>query len=232
MNEKKSTDNTILPIITYTSTVTAITGFFLPVLFFFICPDFNGKLVYTVILLAIISERFWFSLFTSKEQNPLGVKEDWTFIAVGFSYTLMIILITLDFYLTPFKKSLSLWTFTGAALFSLSFIIRRWAAKTLGRQWAIHLESSDNMNRQLIQSGPYALCRHPIYCAAMIEVLSIPLLFQSYTVLFFSIFVCIPLQIKRTKYEETISLRIFGDKYRKYMITTRAFWPFPKSQKR
>ncbi len=45
-------------------------GLFLPVFLFFLTDDFTGKLFFTSCFLLIGIERFWFSLFTSKEKNP------------------------------------------------------------------------------------------------------------------------------------------------------------------
>lgn len=202
-------------------------GLLLPVVLFFMFGDFAGKLFFTLCFLLIGIERFWFSLFTSKEKNPAAVRQDWTLLAVGLSYTLMMYATIIEFYIRAYQTNLPA-TFTGLLFFAISFLLRYWAVRTLGKQWGIHLEGKEKEGRHLVRTGPYRYIRHPIYLAAMCEVIGIPLFFNAFGSLIFALLVCIPLQIQRTYFEEKNSLAIFGREYQQYKTTTWAYWPWKK----
>lgn len=206
-------------------------GLLLPIFLFLLTGDFFGKLFFTLFFLFIAIERFWFSLFTSKEKNPITVKQDWTFLVVGLTYSAMMYGTILELYLRKFSGYF-LVSGVGLLLFLFSFLLRYWAVRTLGKQWGIHVEGDEQEGRHLVRTGPYRYVRHPIYLAAMLEVVGIPLFFNAFYTLVFALFVCIPLQIKRTYYEEKNSLEIFGGEYRQFMETTWAYWPWKKRNKK
>ncbi len=124
--------------------------------------------------------------------------------------------------------AICLLTLVGFLLFAASFFLRYWAVRTLGKQWAIHVEGHEKEGRHLVRTGPYHYVRHPIYLAAMLEVMGIPLFFNAFYSLIFALLVCIPLQIKRTYYEEKNSLDLFGEEYQQFKETTWAYWPGKK----
>jgi protein-S-isoprenylcysteine O-methyltransferase Ste14 len=202
-------------------------GLFLPVILFFLTNDFFGKLFFTSCFLLIGIERFWFSLFTSKEKNPVTVKQDWTFLVVGLTYSFMMYATIIEFYLRRYHGSFLI-TLAGFLLFTVSFLLRYWAVRTLGKQWAIHVEGHEKEGRHLVRTGPYRYVRHPIYLAAIFEVAGIPLFFNAFYSLIFALLVCIPLQIKRTYFEEKNSMALFGGEYQQYRKTTWAYWPMKK----
>ena len=229
-NRNKGTFGKFIPQMALAGTVLACLALLLPIILYSFSSPFQGKGPFTLFFVAISIERFWFSLFTSKEKNSLKVSEDWTFVAVGFAYTLMMCGVIVEFYVYSHKAGLISLSVAGFIFFSVSLALRYWAVKTLGNQWAIHVEGNNSAGRSLIRSGPYKFVRHPIYLAAMLEVVGISLFFSTYLTLLFSCLICIPLQIKRTYYEEKNSVRIFGEKYFKYKESTWAYWPIRKKQ--
>lgn len=228
-NYPKNRASNVLSFTAFLGTLLAVIGLLLPMILFMSTHTFDGKALFTMFFLAIAIERFWFSLFTSKEKNPLKVSRDWTFVAVGLAYTFMMYGTIIEFY---FHRTTiqSVFIISGLLLFFNSLMIRYWAVKTLGNQWAIHVDSGDKTRRFLIKSGPYQYVRHPIYLAATLEVIGIPLFFGAFYTLIFSILVCIPFQIIRTYYEERNSIEIFGDEYRQYKKSTWAFLPIKKGE--
>lgn len=166
----------------------AVACLILPILLYLITEDFEGKTVFTLCFLVLGGERLWFSLFTSKDKKPFRVTEDWTFIAVGLSFTLMMYGVIFEFYFGSMGLGWYLSSGVGFMLIGLSIFFRYWAVKSLGDQWAIHLENIGDKNRYLVKSGPYAIVRHPIYFAAMMEVVGIPLFFNAYKTIFFPLY--------------------------------------------
>lgn len=220
----------LLPNLAFLGTVLACVALSFPVVFFFITPQFEWKILLTIAILLICIERFWFSLFTSKNKNPTQVQQDWTFVAVGLSYTFMMLILIVELYFLYERLFLIPLFCLGLVFFIISITVRYWAVKTLGDQWAIHVEGQDKTGRRLVKTGPYGLARHPIYAAAILEFIGIPLIFRAYYALAFSVLICIPLVVKRASFEEKNSITIFGDEYLDYMKTTSAFWPLRKSK--
>ena len=209
--------------------VLAIGGLVLPLALFAYFPDFAGKATFTVIFLLVVIERLWFSLCTSKEKNPIRVQQDWTFVAVGLAYTLLMYVVILEFYLQRSEQGYQIGVGVLAALmFVVSLALRWWSVHHLGSQWAIHVEGSEKADRHLVRTGPYSFVRHPIYLAAMIEVIAIPAFFNGFWSVLFAAVVCVPLIVARTNFEERNSLAIFGTDYEKYQKSTRAYWPVQK----
>ncbi|MCK5242255.1 isoprenylcysteine carboxylmethyltransferase family protein [bacterium] len=221
-----------LTVFSFSGTVLAVLSFLVPIILYRMSPPFFAKIIFTLVYIAVAIERFWFSCFTSRENNPIKVKQDWTLVTVGPAYVLMMNATIIEFYFLRSQTGIMLApSLAGFTLFVFSFFLRQWSVKHLGVQWAIHLEGTEKRGRYIVQTGPYAFVRHPIYLAAMLEVLGIPLFFNSFSTLFLSCLLCIPLFIIRTYYEERNSLQVFGDDYVKYKEKTWAFWPLAKSGK-
>jgi protein-S-isoprenylcysteine O-methyltransferase Ste14 len=110
----------------------------------------------------------------------------------------------------------------GKALFIFGLILAGFGAT--GRAWATTYISGQKL-RTLVRSGPYSLCRNPLYFFSMIlavgfgfctATLTIPLL------IFFSMALLYSFQIRR---EERRLAEVFGDEYKTYIETTPRFIP-------
>jgi len=186
-----------------------------------------GLLIATFVLTTLLVERFYFSLMRSREEKICHIEGDWTVVAVAYSYILMIYIVIYEIYIS--KSTFNLFCFLFGMVFVVaSLVIRWWAAKSLGDQWAIHVDSDRRRTRAprtLITSGPYRHIRHPIYSAAILEILSIPIAFGSLKAFMISLLVGLPLQITRAFYEEKYLYNIFGQDYKKYSLKTPRFVP-------
>jgi protein-S-isoprenylcysteine O-methyltransferase Ste14 len=82
---------------------------------------------------------------------------------------------------------------------------------------------------ELITTGPFSLCRNPIYSSIIVFIIpSLALIFHSG--LIFSIAVVLYIGFKISIHGETIVLRrIFGDKFEKYESSVNEIFPFPRN---
>jgi protein-S-isoprenylcysteine O-methyltransferase Ste14 len=98
-----------------------------------------------------------------------------------------------------------------------------WARITLGRNWSA--EVTFKQDHELIESGPYALARHPIYTGLIVMALGTAINYGRATgfALFFSL--CGGLWWK-ARQEEQIMSRHFPDTYAEYKTRVRAIIPF------
>jgi protein-S-isoprenylcysteine O-methyltransferase Ste14 len=105
----------------------------------------------------------------------------------------------------------------------LGLALAIWARVTLGRNWSGTVTLKEN--HELIQRGPYAAVRHPIYTAMLLmfagtalavgtweAFVGLPLLFLSFWI--------------KYREEEAFMIAQFGDPYRTYMKRVRALVPF------
>lgn len=186
-----------------------------------------GASIFTCFIFFVIIERLWETFFTSKEYKSLSSSEDWSITAVSFYYILMLIFVTLEFFLTDASKHYPV-SLIGLALYLTSFIIRGWGVISLGDQWAIHATSPSKKSSnklRLIIKGPYKYVRHPIYLGVILELIAIPIIAQTYLSLLFVTLVNIPLQILRSRLEEINSISMFGSEYIEYMNRVSGFFP-------
>jgi protein-S-isoprenylcysteine O-methyltransferase Ste14 len=112
----------------------------------------------------------------------------------------------------------------GAAIGVSSFALRGWAAAHLSAYWSMHIEV--RKDHPLIQGGPYAWVRHPIYTAAGLELLGAILMLQSWWSLLAFGLLFVPALTGRIVLEERAMIAHFGDTYRTYMANTPALVRF------
>ncbi len=107
------------------------------------------------------------------------------------------------------------------ALFGL--VIAFWARRTLGGNWSSNVVIKEG--HELIERGPYAYVRHPIYSGLLLMILA--LLLNSGRLTWFIAFVsiCIGLHIKARR-EEKLLTEHFPESYPKYRAKVKALIPF------
>lgn len=98
-----------------------------------------------------------------------------------------------------------------------------WARITLGRNWSG--EVTFKQDHELIESGPYALARHPIYTGLIVMALGTAVNYGRAIgfALLFSICGAVWWKIRQ---EERIMSKHFPDAYAKYKTRVRAIVPF------
>lgn len=230
MLQKKSY---ILTLLAQLGMALSIMAFIVAIVLYFVNSELKHGAPLTISYCLIAGERFWFSLFKSKEKSITKVTDDWTVVAIGLSYIFMMYGTIFELHFIR-HEVVCTWTMTGCILYFIAFGLRWWSVKTLGNQWAIHVDGKgrlNNVKRKLIRNGPYGYVRHPIYLAAIVEVMAIPLIFNAFYVLIFSFLVCIPMQAKRAYFEEKGLSEIFGQEYIEYKDNTPALFPFKKTKR-
>lgn len=98
-----------------------------------------------------------------------------------------------------------------------------WARVTLGRNWSA--EVTFKQGHELIESGPYALARHPIYTGLIAMVLGAALNYGRAVGLGVLVALCGALWWK-ARLEERVMSSHFPDAYAKYKTRVRAIIPF------
>lgn len=181
-------------------------------------PGIQGRYVFSVFALLVAIERIWETFFSTKEKDKFKVVGDWTLVLTNYSYLVTGIIIILEFFHGNAVKNFII-TSIGAVIFVFAGVIRFWAMRTLGRQWAIHAVGPSKLAsglHTLIIKGPYKYIRHPIYLGVILEFIGLALIANAFLSIIFILLVSIPLQILRAKKEEKTSVNRFQQAYVNY----------------
>ena len=98
-----------------------------------------------------------------------------------------------------------------------------WARITLGRNWSA--EVTFKQDHELIESGPYALARHPIYTGIIAMALGTAINYGRVVGFGLLVVVCGGVWWK-ARQEERLMIRHFPDAYAEYRTHVRAIIPF------
>lgn len=113
--------------------------------------------------------------------------------------------------------------FVSAAVCVCGLAFTAWARLTLGRNWSARVTLK--ADHELIQSGPYALVRHPIYTGLFAMALGSVLLIGRVGALVGYIFFIAGFVIKAGR-EEKLMIQQFPEQYADYRKRTKRVVPF------
>jgi protein-S-isoprenylcysteine O-methyltransferase Ste14 len=110
----------------------------------------------------------------------------------------------------------------GLLLTVAGLAITVWARIHLGQFWSARVSLKED--HQLIQSGPYARVRHPIYSGLLLALLGTALFVGQYRAILAVLLVFIAHRQKAAR-EETLLAEQFGEAFQKYREHTGAILP-------
>jgi protein-S-isoprenylcysteine O-methyltransferase Ste14 len=115
----------------------------------------------------------------------------------------------------------------GLTIYLCGFGFMLWARRTLGKNWGVStsLEVKLRDDHELIQSGPYALVRHPMYGGAFVLTLGLLLLYPMWVILVLGGSMIFSLT-RRARREERALAERFGEAWGEYRKRTRFLIPF------
>jgi|SRR3989344_1300597 len=126
---------------------------------------------------------------------------------------------TVDSWLT-IHSIFSYWaTLTGVVVLLFGIVVRIWATVAFSRNKVkvLQLSAPDT----LVQDGPYAYSRNPLYVGIFCMVLGVALLLGSVTAVLFSVLLLFFANWWIQTREEPSLLKKFGDSYKNYLQVTR-----------
>ena len=115
----------------------------------------------------------------------------------------------------------------GLSLYLDGFVFMMWARRTLGRNWGIStsLQAKLRADHELVQNGPYALVRHPMYFGALVLSIGSVLVFPTWVVLILCVSMMFSLTMRAGR-EEAVLAERFGEAWERYKRRTRFMIPF------
>ena len=126
--------------------------------------------------------------------------------------------------LTTFTQLLWGLRVVGVALSAAGLVIRFIARRDLGKQYSVHLETSDK--HHLITEGIYSTLRHPAYLGLLCLFIGIPLSFGSWGSLAIAVAGGMPAVVYRISLEELALREWFGKKYQAYRQNSWHLLPY------
>ncbi|MET0261999.1 MAG: isoprenylcysteine carboxylmethyltransferase family protein [Rariglobus sp.] len=151
------------------------------------------------------------------------INERATFLALFVSGSLVVTLALVEYLVrdTGFRAV----NFTiGLIVAALSFVVRAAAVRALGRMWSVHIEI--RREHELVKGGPFGWVRHPIYLAAILELVGAMLFLNSVYTWGVFLLMFVPSLIARIRLEERAMIAQFGEAYVQYRKTTPAVIPW------
>jgi protein-S-isoprenylcysteine O-methyltransferase Ste14 len=184
----------------------------------------NGNMISLYITVAgfaawALVERFFH--LRGFSQRWTSSKENISFVLINaFWYVAILLSFTDAFYTSWTVRWIGLhWArWLGVALIVTGIGIRYLARRELGRQYSVHVQTSDA--HVLVSSGIYQLIRHPAYLGLLCLLIGIPTAAWSLPGIFVALAGGIPSVVYRIRQEESALEEWFGEAYRQYCQNT------------
>ena len=182
------------------------------------------------LIIAFVLHRGYYVKYHSKpEEATLKQREEGLLSKIAGLLGIAGFLSTLIFVINPDWLSFASLAFpawlrwTGVGIAFIGFALLQWAQTTLANSWS---DTPRMMKEQtLITTGPYRTIRHPIY-TAFILILGSTLFISSNGLIGLCWAGMVMLEVgSRIKFEESLMIEFFGEKYRDYMKKTGRLLP-------
>ena len=122
-------------------------------------------------------------------------------------------------------RSLAPWRiYASIALFAAACALSWTAAFTLGKEFRV--DAAVIAGHRLVRSGPYALVRHPIYTSMLTVLLGTGVLIAAWYLLLAGVVLFLIGTAIRMRVEDSLLEARFGDEFRQYRRSVKAFIPF------
>ena len=181
----------------------------------------NDTRILLVFVLSLINFYRILETFVYPKASGGHKKQSASLLYMVLAYVAIMVTILLNIHT---KTSLNLGiSLVGAFIFSAGLIVRTWAIVTLGEFHNPHIKLYKH--HKLIQEGLYKHIRHPIHSGIILEIIGVPLMFNSHWALFVSFVFYIPALIYRTIEEERVLERHFKKDFVEYKKKTSLFFP-------
>lgn len=187
-----------------------------------------------VILLSVIIAS-WLASYRVPKAAPVR-SGDWFFVLPPWVQIVgglgaCVLFVYLGFLLwIPFPLSMpsnveTILQLIGLGLFLVGWGLVLWARWTLGAMYGVSTSFAAPLqaHHRLIQNGPYAFVRHPMYLGYWLLLVGVTLFFRTWTPFVF-LMICLPLY-RRAQREEKALAEKFADEWQAYAARVSMFVP-------
>ena len=176
-----------------------------------IAPSQTLELIWIGWLISWVAASFW----SGRTQKRVGTLETWTYRAAMIAGGILLI---------PWTASMlaeeRLWTigyrgaYALAAVMLVGLSFSWWARIYLGRLWSSAITRKED--HRIVDTGPYALVRHPIYTGLIAALLATAAAEATFTALLGSALIIFGLWLKARSEERFLKVELGADAYASY----------------
>jgi protein-S-isoprenylcysteine O-methyltransferase Ste14 len=167
------------------------------------------------------------SLLPARAGRPWPIWTQIALVLLGLAlFAGLAALLWVPLFAVPQKIALLLGA-AGLCLYLSGCAFMLWARRALGKMWGISTSREVRLldDHQLIQSGPYAIVRHPMYFGWWVAMVGLLLLYPVWLVAAMLVF-SVAAFIGRARREEKALSERFGESWSAYRKRTRFLIPF------
>ena len=128
-------------------------------------------------------------------------------------------IVTISLFVTPPWEPVSWADFAiewlGYLFLVIGLGIRMWSIFYIGQR----------KSKELVTTGPYSICRNPLYCGTFFVAMGAGLCFENLLLAIFTLVVIVPIHLWAARAEEKHLAILFPKCYELYKKTVPAFWP-------
>jgi len=162
----------------------------------------------------------------ARSTKPTAEGQDWSGrlarMPIWLGYILLIVAWAYPFGIVAIRRT-AVSGSLAVAICALGLLVCVWSRRTLGNEWSRDVELKQG--HQLVERGPYALARHPIYTGHLLMGLGTAIgsgllvAFAGLALFFVGFWI-------KLRQEERLLVRIFPDEYPAYRARVRALVPY------
>ena len=197
----------------------------------------NGLVIAGVVILVSVILTSWLASYRTPKATPVS-SGDWFFglptwaQIIGGLATFVLLAYAGYLLWSPLPLTLSsdagtVLRVTGLVFFFIGWGLVLWARWTLGTMYGVSTSFAAPLQagHRLIQHGPYALVRHPMYLGYWLVFAGALLIYHTWTPLLLLI-LCVPSFYLRAQREEVALAATFGAEWQAYTTRTKFLIPF------
>lgn len=125
------------------------------------------------------------------------------------------------------SRALFILDVAGLILYAAGCMFMLWARRTLGKMWALSTSQQVKLNadHRIIQAGPYAFVRNPMYFGWWVAMAGLVLLYPVWMVLLMFLFSLVSFSGRARREDKALGER-FGAAWTEYKLRTKFMIPF------
>ena len=196
----------------------------------------DGLVIVGSAVLALVVVASWLATYGAPQAAPVGSSRwfalpAWAQVGAGLGVIVLfagvgyLLWIPLPLNASPAVSALL--RLIGLAVFLAGLLLALWARWVLGEMYGVSTSSAAQLRarHRLIQHGPYAFVRHPMYLGYWFLLAGITMVYRTWTPLLLLV-MCLASFYRRARREEQVLAETFGAEWQGYKARTKFLIPW------
>jgi protein-S-isoprenylcysteine O-methyltransferase Ste14 len=167
------------------------------------------------------------SLFPERKGGAWPVWSQLALLVIGFGILFVLLAYAWFPIITLTNSTAKILKTLGSLIYISGFGFLLWARQTLGKNWGLSTSAQVKLHadHELVQAGPFAYIRHPMYFGAWVFMFGLLLLYPTWATLILFVSLLASLWMRAQREEAALAER-FGKKWADYKQRTKFIIPF------